>query len=362
MATAICRRSARSSRCRPAPRPSTRPAAGGRCRCWKRRSAWSSTPSKNSSARSTPSSSTSSGNPLRADARRADHGAQVAVERLGQAGVEHQQAPQVVADLAAPRSASARAGGCLRGRSRSPPSCRCRPRRRRYRPGGRGCRRRRPACRRRTPAARSPSRAGGCRRPYRDRSAGTRPRARCRPLKSRRMARTAKPPPPVWIGMPSAWLIRVPRASAMKQREVVALAEDRRARGARHHPAHLVRDVVEPVLHQRQGDGIEGRRCSWRRPRRHATRKIVAFVDFEQVVRAARRRRGRALLDQQRAVEAAARAQVGAVVDRHVAPAVSPGRSRPCASRAAWAASVCGERAAGGVQSSAAACRRRAAP
>ena len=36
-------------------------------------------------------------------------------------------------------------------------------------------------------------------------------------LKSRRMARTAKPPPPVWIGMPSAWLIRVPRASAMKQ-------------------------------------------------------------------------------------------------------------------------------------------------
>ena len=38
--------------------------------------------------------------------------------------------------------------------------------------------------------------------------------------------------------------------------EVVALAEDRRARGARHHPAHLVRDVVEPVLHQRQGDGI----------------------------------------------------------------------------------------------------------
>ena len=31
------------------------------------------------------------------------------------------------------------------------------------------------------------------------------------------MARTAKPPPPVWIGMPSAWLISVPRASAMKQ-------------------------------------------------------------------------------------------------------------------------------------------------
>ena len=39
--------------------------------------------------------------------------------------------------------------------------------------------------------------------------------------------------------------------------EIVALAEDRRARGARHHPAHLVRDVVEPVLHQRERDGIE---------------------------------------------------------------------------------------------------------
>ena len=39
--------------------------------------------------------------------------------------------------------------------------------------------------------------------------------------------------------------------------EIVALAEDRRARGARHHPAHLVRDMVEPVLHQCKRDGIE---------------------------------------------------------------------------------------------------------
>ena len=39
--------------------------------------------------------------PLGADPGRADHGAQVAVERLGQAGVDQQQTPQVVARAAA---------------------------------------------------------------------------------------------------------------------------------------------------------------------------------------------------------------------------------------------------------------------
>src|SRR5690606_16602496 len=39
--------------------------------------------------------------------------------------------------------------------------------------------------------------------------------------------------------------------------EVVALVEDRAARGARHHPAHLPGDVVEPLLRQRKLDRIE---------------------------------------------------------------------------------------------------------
>ena len=38
--------------------------------------------------------------------------------------------------------------------------------------------------------------------------------------------------------------------------EVVALVEDRAARGADHHPAHLLGDLVQPVLHEREGDGI----------------------------------------------------------------------------------------------------------
>ena len=41
--------------------------------------------------------------------------------------------------------------------------------------------------------------------------------------------------------------------------EIVRLAEDRAAGGADHHPAHLVRDVVEAVLGQRQNDGVEVR-------------------------------------------------------------------------------------------------------
>jgi hypothetical protein len=38
--------------------------------------------------------------------------------------------------------------------------------------------------------------------------------------------------------------------------EVVALAEDRAAGGARHHPAHLARDVVELLLRDGQQHGI----------------------------------------------------------------------------------------------------------
>lgn len=38
-----------------------------------------------------------------------------------------------------------------------------------------------------------------------------------RPPKSRSSARTAKPPPPVWMGMPSALAISVPAGSVMKQ-------------------------------------------------------------------------------------------------------------------------------------------------
>src|SRR5476649_3012369 len=49
--------------------------------------------------------------------------------------------------------------------------------------------------------------------------------------------------------------------------------------------------------------------------------EIVALVDFEQVARADKGRHG-ALLDQQRPLELAGRPQVGAVVHRHVAPAV----------------------------------------
>ena len=43
--------------------------------------------------------------------------------------------------------------------------------------------------------------------------------------------------------------------------KVMALAEDRRARRAGHHPAHLVRDVIQPILHKGQGDGIERSRA-----------------------------------------------------------------------------------------------------
>ena len=39
--------------------------------------------------------------------------------------------------------------------------------------------------------------------------------------------------------------------------EVVGLVEDRAARGAHHHPAHLAGDMIEAVLHQRQRDRIE---------------------------------------------------------------------------------------------------------
>ena len=98
----------------------------------------------------------------------------------------------------------------------------------------------------------------------------------------------------------------------------MALAEDRRARRARHHPAHLVRDVVEPVLHQRQGDGIEfgahAMAPTWtRKSSRGSTSSRSRGPTKAVVVRSC---------DQQRAVELAARPEIGAVVDRHVVPAM----------------------------------------
>jgi hypothetical protein len=39
--------------------------------------------------------------------------------------------------------------------------------------------------------------------------------------------------------------------------KVMRLAEDRTARRAHHHPAHLVGDMIEAVLRQREDDGIE---------------------------------------------------------------------------------------------------------
>ena len=163
------------------PRRATRPRASRAMQARKRRSAWSSTPSKKSAARSRAQLLDQQRQPLGADAGRADHGAQVAVERLGQAGVEHQQPPQVVARPAAFDQLQHRQADAfvedLGGRR----IVGARRRRRRYRPGGRDCRRRPTACRRRTPAARSPSRADGCRPRCRGRSAGRRLPVRWRP-------------------------------------------------------------------------------------------------------------------------------------------------------------------------------------
>ena len=129
---------------------------------------------------------------------------------LRQAGVVEQQPPQILARL--PSISFSTGGGCLHGRSRWPPNCRCRPHRRRYRPGGRDCRRATilPATNTGRPITQS---GDGCRPRYRTFSRNTSSGSMAS-LKSRRMARMASRRRR--NGSTSAWLT-VPRASAKKQ-------------------------------------------------------------------------------------------------------------------------------------------------
>jgi len=61
------------------------------------------------------------------------------------------------------------------------------------------------------------------------------------------------------VGMPSAWLIRVPRASAMKQENRGSWLKIGERAVRVNHPAHLVRDVIQPVSAPAQGDGYRAR-------------------------------------------------------------------------------------------------------
>ncbi len=194
--------------------------------------------------------------PLGADAGRADHGAQVAVERLGQAGVEHEEAPQVVARPAALDQLQHRQPDAFVEDL-----------------GGR----------RIVGARRAAADVGlmGAVAGEGDQRSGREHRPRDHPVRQVIAARgvgivqqehvfgfdgilevaqdgahgeaAAAGMDGNAVGLADQDAARVGDEAG----EVVALAEDRRARRARHHPAHLVRDVVQPVLHQRQGHGIE---------------------------------------------------------------------------------------------------------
>ena len=104
--------------------------------------------------------------------------------------------------------------------------------------------------------------------------------------------------------MPSAWLISVPRASAMKQEKSwLWLKIGERA----------VRVITQPIWCEMWSSRFctsarrDRDRASWRRLR-HVNQEIVARIDLEQVARADEGGGG-ALLDQQRAGELAAGAQ-----------------------------------------------------
>ncbi len=193
---------------RPAARRSPRAGGGRRGRGCPRNSA---------TASSKPRSLDDLGDLLAADARRAEHRAEVAVEQVGAARVEQQQLPEVFAHRAALDQLQRRQTdafvedlGGLRVVGSGRAAADIGLMRAVAREGDQ------PAARR-TPAARSPSRADGCRRRRRGRSAGRRRPASMRPANALSRARTAKPPPPVWIGMPSACETSVPAASVMKQ-------------------------------------------------------------------------------------------------------------------------------------------------
>ena len=261
---------------------------------------------------------------LGADAGRADHGAQVAVERLGQAGVEQQQAPQLVARLAAldqlqDRQADAFVedlGGCRivgpRGATADIGLVGT--------VAGEGCKHAANEHRSSDHPVRQVVAAGGVGVVQQehvflfDRVLEIAQDGAHGEAAAAGMDRNA-------VGLADQ------RAAGIGDEagKVVALAEDRRARRARHHPAHLVRDVIEPVLHEGQGDGMieDGGTSCGDSQSIDVNQEIVARVDFEQVAGACEGGRG-ALLDQQRTFELAAGAQIGAVIDRHVAPAVPP--------------------------------------
>ena len=119
--------------------------------------------------------------------------------------------------------------------------------------------------------------------------------------------------------------------------EVVALTEDRTARGARHHPTHVLADLIEPVLHQSKNDGVARVPATLRRRRRNAHGRVIGRnFDHEvaggidrQAIARPQQHRGRSLLDDGGPGNAVTHAEVGAVVDGGFEPAmlVVPDRS-----------------------------------
>ena len=61
--------------------------------------------------------------------------------------------------------------------------------------------------------------------------------------------------------------------------EIVALAEDRAARGTRHDPAHVLADLVEPVLHDCEHDRVQPEFI--RRSRRLAVRPAAGSTRLD---------------------------------------------------------------------------------
>src|SRR3546814_16214131 len=62
--------------------------------------------------------------------------------------------------------------------------------------------------------------------------------------------------------------------------EVVALTEDRAARGPRHHPSHVEGAVVELLLDDRAQDGIESRLLDQDRKREGEGKSVSVRVDL----------------------------------------------------------------------------------